>query len=143
MVALFVHSLSYSGFFEDPLTWFVLAVAASFLVVRPRADEHVTERARRVRVWPSSAVLGALVAVAVPTLGSDPWPFLQASVRRRTACSARSSAAPTVSGTSARPDAGALFAALLVAVAALVAGWRRRPLAREGLVALLTAVVSC
>jgi hypothetical protein len=27
---LFVHSLSYSGFFEDPLTWGVLAVAAAF-----------------------------------------------------------------------------------------------------------------
>ena len=32
LVALFVHSLTYSGFFEDPLTWFVLAVASSFLV---------------------------------------------------------------------------------------------------------------
>ncbi|MDQ4018389.1 MAG: O-antigen ligase family protein, partial [Actinomycetota bacterium] len=34
LVALVVHSLFYSGFFEDPLTWFVLALAAS-LVVRP------------------------------------------------------------------------------------------------------------
>ena len=32
LAALFVHSLAYSGFFEDPLTWFVLAVASSFLV---------------------------------------------------------------------------------------------------------------
>jgi O-antigen ligase len=31
-VALFVHALTYSGFFEDPLTWFVLAVASSFLI---------------------------------------------------------------------------------------------------------------
>ena len=30
-LALFVHSLAYSGFFEDPITWFVLAVAAAFL----------------------------------------------------------------------------------------------------------------
>ena len=34
-VALFVHSLAYSGFFEDPITWLVLAVAAAFLA-RPR-----------------------------------------------------------------------------------------------------------
>jgi hypothetical protein len=33
-VALFVHSLFYSGFVEDPITWFVLAAAASFLVYR-------------------------------------------------------------------------------------------------------------
>lgn len=26
---LFVHSLSYSGFFEDPITWGALALAAS------------------------------------------------------------------------------------------------------------------
>jgi O-antigen ligase len=30
-LALFVHSLAYSGFFEDPITWLVLAIAASFL----------------------------------------------------------------------------------------------------------------
>jgi hypothetical protein len=30
-VALFVHSLFYSGFFEDPVTWLVLGVASSFL----------------------------------------------------------------------------------------------------------------
>jgi putative inorganic carbon (HCO3(-)) transporter len=34
-LALFVHSLTYSGFFEDPITWLVLAVAAAFLS-RPR-----------------------------------------------------------------------------------------------------------
>ena len=34
-LALFVHSLAYSGFFEDPITWLVLAVAAAFLS-RPR-----------------------------------------------------------------------------------------------------------
>jgi len=34
-LALFVHSLAYSGFFEDPITWLVLAVTAAFLV-RPR-----------------------------------------------------------------------------------------------------------
>ena len=29
-LALFVHSLAYSGFFEDPITWLVLGVAAAF-----------------------------------------------------------------------------------------------------------------
>jgi Kef-type K+ transport system membrane component KefB len=33
-LALFVHSLAYSGFFEDPITWLVLAIAASFLTAR-------------------------------------------------------------------------------------------------------------
>ena len=36
-VALFVHSLFYSGFFEDPVTWLVLGVAASFLAARAAA----------------------------------------------------------------------------------------------------------
>jgi O-antigen ligase/polysaccharide polymerase Wzy-like membrane protein len=30
-LALFVHSLAYSGFFEDPITWLVLGVAAAFV----------------------------------------------------------------------------------------------------------------
>jgi O-Antigen ligase len=34
LLALFVHSLAYSGFFEDPVTWLVLAVAASFVLSR-------------------------------------------------------------------------------------------------------------
>ncbi len=36
-VALFVHSLFYSGFFEDPVTWLVLGVTASFLAARAAA----------------------------------------------------------------------------------------------------------
>jgi hypothetical protein len=35
-LALFVHALAYSGFFEDPLTWLVLAIASAFLGVSPR-----------------------------------------------------------------------------------------------------------
>jgi putative inorganic carbon (HCO3(-)) transporter len=35
-LALFVHALAYSGFFEDPITFFVLAVGAAFLTVSPR-----------------------------------------------------------------------------------------------------------
>lgn len=36
LLALFVHSLFYSGFIEDPLTWFVLAVAAGSVAQRPQ-----------------------------------------------------------------------------------------------------------
>ena len=36
--ALFVHSLFYSGFFEDPVTWLVLGVASSFLVARTASE---------------------------------------------------------------------------------------------------------
>jgi O-Antigen ligase len=38
-LALFVHSLAYSGFFEDPITWLVLGIAASFLVKEPKRPE--------------------------------------------------------------------------------------------------------
>jgi putative inorganic carbon (HCO3(-)) transporter len=34
LAALFLHSLSYAGFFEDPLTWLVLGIASSFLAAR-------------------------------------------------------------------------------------------------------------
>ncbi|TMK78960.1 MAG: O-antigen ligase family protein [Actinobacteria bacterium] len=39
LLALLVHSLAYSGFFEDPITWFVLAVAAGFVFAREPATE--------------------------------------------------------------------------------------------------------
>jgi hypothetical protein len=35
LLALFVHSLLYAGFFEDPLTWGVLGVAAAVLAAAP------------------------------------------------------------------------------------------------------------
>jgi len=35
LLVLFVHSLLYAGFFEDPLTWGVLAVAAAVLALEP------------------------------------------------------------------------------------------------------------
>jgi O-antigen ligase len=38
LLALFVHSLFYSGFFEDPITWVVLAVAASFCLREDAAE---------------------------------------------------------------------------------------------------------
>jgi O-antigen ligase len=34
LLALFVHSLAYSGFFEDPVTWLAIAVAASYMLSR-------------------------------------------------------------------------------------------------------------
>ncbi len=38
-VALFTHSLFYSGFVEDPMTWFVLALASSYVVVKAGVTE--------------------------------------------------------------------------------------------------------
>jgi hypothetical protein len=37
LLALLVHSLAYSGFFEDPITWLVIGVGASYLL--SRADD--------------------------------------------------------------------------------------------------------
>ena len=34
LLALFVHSVAYSGFFEDPVTWLAIAVAAAFVLSR-------------------------------------------------------------------------------------------------------------
>ena len=45
-LALFVHSLAYSGFFEDPMTWLVLGIAA-MSVPLPTVDVPVAERPRR------------------------------------------------------------------------------------------------
>jgi putative inorganic carbon (HCO3(-)) transporter len=45
-LALFVHSLAYSGFFEDPITWLVLGIAAAFRAparVSPPPVPAVTE----------------------------------------------------------------------------------------------------
>ena len=39
-VALIVHSMAYAGFFEDPITWVLLALGVSLAAVsRPRVDE--------------------------------------------------------------------------------------------------------
>lgn len=37
LLALFVHSLAYSGFFEDPVTWVVIAAGSAFLLSQQRA----------------------------------------------------------------------------------------------------------
>jgi hypothetical protein len=44
LLALFVHSLLYAGFFEDPLTWGVLGVAAAVLAAAPVPRTAVEER---------------------------------------------------------------------------------------------------
>jgi O-Antigen ligase len=57
-LGLFVHSLFYSGFFEDPITWVVLAVAAGWLTWQ-QAQETARERYRRraaERARPAAAV---------------------------------------------------------------------------------------
>jgi O-antigen ligase len=41
LLALFVHSLFYSGFFEDPITWLALAIAAGYLLSRDEPAEEV------------------------------------------------------------------------------------------------------
>jgi hypothetical protein len=89
-------------------------------------------------VWAVLGVLGALVAVNVPTLGSDPWPFSAAGVR------AHGLLGPLVRAAARHWDLGvirtpAMLGGLLVALAALVAV-RGRPW-RAGWLALLAAIV--
>ena len=38
LLALFVHSIAYSGFFEDPVTWLAIAVAAGFVLWRADSE---------------------------------------------------------------------------------------------------------
>ncbi len=37
-VALLVHTMAYAGFFEDPITWVLLAVGASLAAATPVRD---------------------------------------------------------------------------------------------------------
>jgi O-antigen ligase len=46
LIGLFVHALFYSGLLEDPLTWFVLAVAAAHCMVPATAGPPGAEPAR-------------------------------------------------------------------------------------------------
>ena len=43
LLALFVHALAYSGFFEDPITWLALGVAAAYLAVPAPARDAAAE----------------------------------------------------------------------------------------------------
>jgi hypothetical protein len=84
-------------------------------------------------------VLGALVAVNVPTLGSDPWPFRPPSV------DAHGLLGPLVRAADGAWDLGvvrtpAVLAGVLVALVA-VAGWRLQAWRRGVLVVLCLAVV--
>jgi hypothetical protein len=54
LVALFVHSLFYSGFFEDPITWLLLALAASRLAVAEPETAPVQARTPRRELVPAS-----------------------------------------------------------------------------------------
>jgi hypothetical protein len=46
LLALFVHSLAYSGFFEDPITWLALGIGAAYLAAPVTAREAAAESAR-------------------------------------------------------------------------------------------------
>jgi O-antigen ligase/polysaccharide polymerase Wzy-like membrane protein len=50
LLALFVHSLFYSGFFEDPLTWGALGVAAA-AVLAPARQAALPWPLRRIERW--------------------------------------------------------------------------------------------
>ena len=49
LLALVVHSLFYSGFLEDPITWVVLAVASSFVLARAGPDAILGESSAPIR----------------------------------------------------------------------------------------------
>ena len=51
LLGLFVHSLFYSGFFEDPLTWFVLGTTAAALLAPSPEPEPVAVRPTREPVF--------------------------------------------------------------------------------------------
>jgi O-antigen ligase len=58
-LTLLIHSLFYSGFFEDPITWGVLAVAAAALAaprLRPEADGDGAGTAERIATLGRSPV---------------------------------------------------------------------------------------
>jgi O-antigen ligase/polysaccharide polymerase Wzy-like membrane protein len=47
LLALFVHALGYSGFFEDPVTWLALGIGAAYLGVPAEAREPAPATAAR------------------------------------------------------------------------------------------------
>jgi O-antigen ligase len=46
LLALFVHALAYSGFFEDPITWLALGIGAAYLALPVPAREAAPESSR-------------------------------------------------------------------------------------------------
>jgi hypothetical protein len=100
----------------------------------------LSERLEPRAVWVLLGVLGALVALNVPVLGSDPWPFHPQNVH------AHGVLAPIVRAAGGRWDLGtirtpAVLAGLLVALAALVAV-RARPVRADVLAGLAAIVVA-
>src|SRR5215218_1860120 len=45
LLALFVHALAYSGFFEDPITWLALGIGAAYLAAPVPARERARQSA--------------------------------------------------------------------------------------------------
>jgi hypothetical protein len=69
LTLLFVHSLIYSGFFEDPFTWLVVGLAAACLAASPAVEREPTRGSppatdRPVGDAPGSPGLGATTPVA-------------------------------------------------------------------------------
>jgi O-antigen ligase len=46
LLALFVHALAYSGFFEDPITWLTLGIGAAYLAAPVVAREPAVESSK-------------------------------------------------------------------------------------------------
>jgi Glycosyltransferase family 87 len=100
------------------------------------------ERFEGVGLWTLLATLGVLVAVTMPELGSDPWPFKPASVRPHGILG------PLVRAADREWDLGiirslAVLAGLAVAIAAAIA-WRYRSWPRwtaTGLAALVCGML--
>jgi putative inorganic carbon (hco3(-)) transporter len=49
LLALFVHALAYSGFFEDPVTWLALAIGAAYLAAPAAVRAPATESSKAER----------------------------------------------------------------------------------------------
>jgi hypothetical protein len=71
LLVLFLHSLFYSGFFEDPLTWSVLAFAATVLAAPAVAPAREREAASPRVGAPAPA--GASPGPVPKSARSFPW----------------------------------------------------------------------
>ena len=56
LTLLFVHSLTYGGFFEDPFTWLLVGVAAACIVTVPERGREPAAEARATRAGPRGAL---------------------------------------------------------------------------------------